>query len=463
MTRIGFCTTCKGRVQHIKQTLSQNLRDNADYHNCFFVLIDYGSPDDLVSYITENYQEEMACGKLYFYSLQDAGVFKMAHAKNVAHRLAMDLGAEVLVNLDADNYTGPGFARYIHKNLKRHQFMWSRMIQKCGIENCILPKHHEDRHSTNTNVLFGLYDHNERPRVRGISGRIVMHREAFMKTGGYDEKYANWGPDDKDMSLRLKMLDYEPIEIPSRFLNAVHHGQKLRFKEYPEAEDAANCCDVPILEHPHSAVVNFGMIGLGILLNQYTQEYCEINPLPTRVFGIGLHKTATTSLSTALNILGYKTGHWITPRWAREIWREMNRHGKSITLEKHEALTDLPVSIMFKELDKAYPNSKFILTVRDEVDWLRSVRDHWGDKNKWRRDWDNDCFSHRMHQAVYGRKSFDALVFLERYRRHNAEVIEYFKDRPNDLFIMDNTNWLGLCEFLDQDIPDLQYPIENQT
>ena len=29
------------------------------------------------------------------------------------------------------------------------------------------------------------------------------------------------------------------------------------------------------------------------------------------------------------------------------------------------------------------------------------------------------------------------MFFLARYRRHNAEVREHFKDRPNDLLVMD--------------------------
>ena len=31
---IVFCTTCKGRAQHLEQTLPQNLADNAHYEHC---------------------------------------------------------------------------------------------------------------------------------------------------------------------------------------------------------------------------------------------------------------------------------------------------------------------------------------------------------------------------------------------------------------------------------------------
>jgi hypothetical protein len=167
-----------------------------------------------------------------------------------------------------------------------------------------------------------------------------------------------------------------------------------------------------------------------------------------------MHKTGTTSLACALSILGFDTAHWTTPRWARSVWRDIKRRGRSLKLEQHYAATDLPITVLYKELDKAYPNSKFILTVRDEVDWLASVRDHWSAHNPWRSSWDNDCFTHQMHGEVYGRKDFDASTFLARYRRHNAEVQEYFGDR---LLVM-QTGWEKLCEFLELPIPDVEYP-----
>ena len=42
----------------------------------------------------------------------------MAHAKNMAHRLGIIEGADILCNLDADNFTGPGFASYIAEQMQ---------------------------------------------------------------------------------------------------------------------------------------------------------------------------------------------------------------------------------------------------------------------------------------------------------------------------------------------------------
>ena len=47
--RIAFVTTCKGRVQHLRETLLRNINDNLDYPNCVFVVLSYGDRDGLES------------------------------------------------------------------------------------------------------------------------------------------------------------------------------------------------------------------------------------------------------------------------------------------------------------------------------------------------------------------------------------------------------------------------------
>lgn len=90
------------------------------------------------------------------------------------------------------------------------------------------------------------------------------------------------------------------------------------------------------------------------------------------------------------------------------------------------------------------------------------MRKHWSyEENKYRIQWDTDPFSHRVHQILYGRTDFDSLVFLERYRRHNREVMDYFKDRPSDLLVMDmddGAGWPELCGFLGVPVPAEPYP-----
>lgn len=136
-------------------------------------------------------------------------------------------------------------------------------------------------------------------------------------------------------------------------------------------------------------------------------------------------------------------------------------------VERYEALCDLPIPLLYRKLDAAYPGSKFILTVRHPERWLDSLRRHFdADHNQWRQAWDNDPFTHRVHEILYGRKDFDASTFLSRYQRHNREVQEYFEDRPGDLLVMNvdrGDNYRELCSFLSRKLPGFPFPHENQS
>jgi hypothetical protein len=436
---IGFAITCRGRAPHIKQTLPRNLADNP---SAKFILLDYSSPDDLAAYIQSAHARDIESGHLTIYSLLGQNRFRMGHAKNVAHRCAMREGADILINLDGDNLTGLGFARYVQEMFNQAQydramfgfqniFLWARMVKG--------------------------------KMKRGVSGRIAMTARAFLLAGGYDERYADWGPDDKDMNERLTRFGFLPVEIEECYLDAIHHKDKLRFKEYPHARPAegANCDD--FYESNERTIANFGNFGCGTVYRNFDfSTPIELRALPTRIFGIGMQKTATTSLDKALQLLGFDSAHWLDGKWAVAILKEMRATGRSETLERHYALCDLPIAILFRELDRAYPGSKFILTVRDEVDWLVSARDHWSyTHNTFRRDWDKWPAANTIHRATYGQHHFDAVVMLERYRRHNAEVREYFKNRPGDLLTLDmskGAGWKELCPFVERPIPNIPYP-----
>jgi hypothetical protein len=452
---IALCTTCKGRVSHLSQTLPRNLADNAAYPDVKFILVNYASTgheidtDNLADYVRTNHAAELRSGRLVYYDYPDPGPFKMSHSKNLSHRLAIREGANILVNVDADNFTHPGFAEYVAREFEEHGnriFLWAGVVKGRG------------------------------RRFRGCSGRISISSNAFLKVGGYDERYDTWGPDDKDFLARLERLGYTAHEMDQGYIESVPHGDGVRFREYPHA--FIDRSEEGSFEGIGFSIANCGRVGMGRVYRNFGYQPIDLGTVPTRIFGIGMHKTATKSLNTALLRLGIDSVHWRNPRKARNIWDEMDIHGhprghhgmrSSRTLEQHYANNDLPIPLLYKELDWSYPNSKFILTVRDDQKWLDSVRRHWDyNENPWRASWDNDCFTHKIHTELYGRKEFDAEIFLARYRRHNAEVIEHFrKNLPGKLLIMnmdEGAGWRELCTFLDKPIPvGVEYPRKTRS
>jgi hypothetical protein len=452
---IVFCTTCKGRLQHLEQTLPRNLKDNAGYANCKFVVLDYNSQDGLADYMARHflrgglfYDTPTVRDRVAFYRYLEPGAFRVAHAKNLAARCGIREGADILVTLDADNYTGPGFAQFI-----ADEFQASR--ERPGIFLC-----------PDFRLIHSLPHGPERPH-RGYAGRLAIRAQDFVKAGGYDEEFHTWRGEDTDMIFRLERMGYTARRISNGHLGVIPHDSATRFKDYPEAQRFEDKQEIAVLEARGGTVVNHGRFGLGTVFRNFDfTTPIHLEPLPTRIFGIGLQKTATNSLHRALQILGYDSLHWGSGE-APMIWQEMSALGRSRTIEQWYAVSDLPIPLLYGQLDRAYPGSKFILTVRDERKWLRSVQRFWDPRyNPTRHLWDVYPISNTLHKALYGRIDFDAQTFLATYRKHNAEVREYFKDRPGDLLVMnmdDGAGWCCLCPFLKQPVPAVPYPTEMRT
>lgn len=173
----------------------------------------------------------------------------------------------------------------------------------------------------------------------------------------------------------------------------------------------------------------------------------------SKVFGIGFHKTGTSSLGRALSLLGYKVrgeAGISNPNIALEVEKIAFR-----LAEKFDAFQDNPWPILYQQLDQKYPNSKFILTIRDTDSWIKSVVKHFGTKDTPMRKW------------IYGvgHPQGNEDIYIERYQRHNQEVLEYFKDRPNDLLVInlaEGTEWEKLCSFLNKTIPNVPFPHSNK-
>ena len=444
--KIAFCTTCKGRAFHLQQTLPRNIADNSNYKDAVFIVLDYESRDGLLEYLGTTHISDIDDGRLVVYSYRNGGLpFHVAHAKNMAMRCGILEGADILVTLDADNFTGANFAQFIAQ-------AFSEPGIRPGIFMC--PDYQ----------LIKSLPHGALRPARGYAGRLAIWSQTFLKVGGYDEIYDCWRGEDIDINFRLQRMGYSMRHIPNHHLQAINHNAEVRFREYPHAAQYETSAEMEKIRARTETVVNYGKFGCGVVRRNFSYQPIELKPLPTRIFGIGMHKTATTSLHQALKILGFDSFHWGTGE-APMIWQEMNALGRSSTLEQFYALSDLPIPLLYQSLDKAYPNSRFILTVRDEVDWLQSVKRLWDKKhNPTRHLWDIYPISNQLHTALYGQKDFDALIFLQRYRRHNAEVLEYFSTR-NDLLVMDmdaGDGWPELCSFLECKYPSVPYPQANR-
>jgi hypothetical protein len=162
-----------------------------------------------------------------------------------------------------------------------------------------------------------------------------------------------------------------------------------------------------------------------------------------KIFGIGLTRTGTTSLTEALKMLGYSAVH--CPMSYEEI-------------DKHESSTDTAVAARFEFLDLLYPGSKFILTIRDLDSWIESA------SSLIRSDKD-PIWKLETRSKLWGSLVFDRENFIEGYHKHHSKVLHHFRNRPNDFLILDlkaTEKFEKLCSFLDKPIPSNDYPHLNK-
>lgn len=95
-----------------------------------------------------------------------------------------------------------------------------------------------------------------------------------------------------------------------------------------------------------------------------------------KIFCIGLNKTGTTSLERALVDLGYKPGDQVRGELLIDSWIKRDFNPIIDLCKTAEFFQDAPFSFpfTFAHLDMAFPDSKFILTVRsDPEQWYKSI------------------------------------------------------------------------------------------
>ncbi|WP_179005964.1 sulfotransferase family protein [Winogradskyella forsetii] len=181
----------------------------------------------------------------------------------------------------------------------------------------------------------------------------------------------------------------------------------------------------------------------------------------TKVFVIGFHKTGTSSMGRALQLLGYRVCGSLKEgidldkiKIAPKSFLLKNTHG---VLETYDAFQDTPWFLMYKELYYTFPNAKFILTIRDEDQWIKSVQKHFG-KN-----------SFQYHDYIY--KSNDAFAnekhYREIYNKHNIACKAFFSENKKNLLVIDLqkdvNKWELMCNYLNVKQPIVNFPYANKA
>ncbi len=268
-----------------------------------------------------------------------------------------------------------------------------------------------------------------------------------------DDAMARWGSGDEDFEVARQAVDYARRQVPE----GAAAGAVERFiTSLPERAEAE--------------LDRLGLVEKGAFDAEEITRHRQRQDRPEafarsrhrpKIFGIGLSRTGTRSLSEALRILGCDVSHYPTDETTFE---ELAVANYDLTvLKDQDAVTDITVAPYYAQLDRRYPGAKFILTVRAKPSWLTSCRNHWLERPAFSaaRSTTYGRMRRLLRAAVFGCYEFDAERFSWVYDLHVKNVREHFAGRPDSLLVIDicgGETWQPLCDFLGREIPGQLFP-----
>lgn len=173
-----------------------------------------------------------------------------------------------------------------------------------------------------------------------------------------------------------------------------------------------------------------------------------------KIFCIGLPRTGTTSLHLALVMHGIPSIH----RPIGMAYEMLQGRIPPEFISRYDAFSDLPIPIYHRELKQRFPDALFILTERDEQDWIRSIENF---LNSRAQPSEKTILRDMMRLAMFGRMTFERERFLATYHRHTSEVLDSFRNDSESLLRLDASDQNAcakLAGFLGQVTPLKHFP-----
>jgi len=197
MPNIVGISTCKGRLDHVKQS-SQSFLEAAQ-NKAQYLLVDYNCPEKTGQWVLENYPK--------------ANVLSINNNLDIFHKtVALNAGAKYAINnLNADYLI----------------FFDADTMVKVGFFKQVLPLLNSDRF---------IIVKNEKS-TKDLVGFIIVPVKMFRESGGYEESFRGWGGEDLEFRLRLyakHKFEYEVIG--AEFLASIPHESGLRVKYYSDKD-----------------------------------------------------------------------------------------------------------------------------------------------------------------------------------------------------------------------------------
>ena len=190
-----------------------------------------------------------------------------------------------------------------------------------------------------------------------------------------------------------------------------------------------------------------------------------------KIINAGLGRTGTTSLKAALERLGYgrvyHTTDLFTSKEDMELW-DSAMDGAAVdwrSFFRGYDVADFPAGLLYRDIIRAHPDAKVIITVRDAHDWADSINSTFQKvKNvnlpipMLKRA---KGFMEKGMGRIFEGRLGDSEHMARVFERHTREVKD-FVGEENVLVYNVREGWEPLCAFLGKEVPDEPFPRLNK-
>lgn len=164
-------------------------------------------------------------------------------------------------------------------------------------------------------------------------------------------------------------------------------------------------------------------------------DHRRSTPREFKIFQIGFNKCGTTTIHNFFSKNGLSSIHFARGNLAKIIHRKIARRQSNLLgrFKGFRVFTDMelvsPDNIIyafyyFKQLDKKYPGSKFILNIRNIRHWIKSRLNH-----------GNGSYLKNSMQYFNISKEEVIAKWKQEWYSHLKNVSMHFQNRPNDLLV----------------------------
>ncbi len=203
-----------------------------------------------------------------------------------------------------------------------------------------------------------------------------------------------------------------------------------------------------------------------------------------KIFCIGFNKTGTVSTGFALLELGFilapqRPAEKMFFDWVKRDFKNLIKFCKYAG----QAFKDIPFSLPYTYivLDQNFPNSKFILTIRDNAEkWYKSITTFhaklWGrnERKATKEDLKNATYIYKGYpwysmKKIYNIPDDDPYkkeILINHYLNHNRNIKDYFRNRPKDLLVLNVAKegaYQELAKFLNVNTNKTIFPWKKKT